>query len=207
VAVEGEARMRRRLAVVAALATRVARSLWPDRNPLRRTLDRVEGVIVGGLAVAFLAGAPLAAVAAGHVAYSYGARTVAVQRASWHRVPAVLLATAPATGDTGYLPGVPARWSAPNGTRHTGSVPVPPGAVAGDTVMVWVDATGQQTGPPLQLSQVRSQAVIAAVLAPIVLGMIVLYTGQVAHYLLGRRRLAAWEAEWRAIGPQWTRQR
>jgi hypothetical protein len=25
--------------------------------------------------------------------------------------------------------------------------------------------------------------------------------------VLGRRRLAAWDAEWRATGPQWTRQR
>jgi hypothetical protein len=197
--------MRRRLTVVAARATRVVRGLWPDRNPLRRTLDRVEGVVVAGLAVAFLAGAPLAAVAAGHAAYYYGARTAAAQRASWHQVPAALLATAPADGYTGYQPEVRAQWTAPNGTRHTGAVPAPPAAWAGDTVMVWVDATGQQTGPPLQLSQVRSQAVLTAVLAPVVLGMIVLYTGQIAHYLLGRRRVAAWEAEWRATGPQWTR--
>ena len=47
--------------MVAARAIRVVRGLWPDRNPLRRTLDRIEGVIVGGLAVVFLAGAPLAA--------------------------------------------------------------------------------------------------------------------------------------------------
>jgi hypothetical protein len=39
VAVKGEGPgMRRRLAVVAARAMRVARGLWPDRNPLRRTL-------------------------------------------------------------------------------------------------------------------------------------------------------------------------
>jgi len=199
--------MRRRLAVAAARATRVVRGLWPDRNPLRRTLDRVEAVIVGGLAVAFLAGAPLATVAAGHAAYYYGARTAAAQRASWHQVPAVLLATAPTDGYSGYLPVVRARWTAPNGTRHTGLVPASPGTPPGVTVMVWVDAAGQQTGPPLQLSQVRSQAALTAALAPVVLAMIVLYAGQIAHYLLGRRRLAAWEAEWRAIGPQWTRQR
>jgi hypothetical protein len=34
-----------------------------------------------------------------------------------------------------------------------------------------------------------------------------LAAGQLAHFLLGRRRLAAWDAEWRATGPQWTRQR
>ena len=96
--------MRRRLAVDAARTMRVARGLWPDRNPLRRRLDRVEGAVVGGLAVAFLAGVPLAAAAAGHLTYMYGARTAHTQQAAWHQVPAVLLATAPTTGHTGYLP-------------------------------------------------------------------------------------------------------
>jgi hypothetical protein len=199
--------MRRRLAVVAVWATRVVRGLWPDRNPLRRALDRVEGVVVGGLAVAFLAGAPLAAVAAGHVVYGIGARTAHAQQAAWHRVPAVLLAAAPTYGYAGYQPIVRARWTAPGGTRRTGLVPAPPGAWAGSTVSVWVDAAGRLTGPPLQPLQVRGQAVLAAILAPVVLGEVLLCAGQLAHYLLERRRLAAWDADWRATGPQWTRQR
>jgi hypothetical protein len=185
----------------------MARGLWPDRNPLRRRLDRVEGVIVGGLAVAFLAGAPLAAGAAGHLSYLYGAHTAHAQQAAWHQVPAVLLATAPTTGYTGYLSQVRARWRAPDGAWRTGRVPAPPGERAGGMVRVWVDAAGRPTGPPLQLLQVHGQAVLAAILAPVVLGLVLLCTGQLAHYLLGRRRLAAWGAEWRATGPQWTRQR
>jgi hypothetical protein len=183
---------------------RVVRGLWPDRNPLRRRLDRVEGVVVGGLIVAFLAGAPIATVAAWHVAYSYGAHT---QQAAWHQVPAVLLATAPTYGYTGYQPEVRARWIAPDGARRTGTVPAQPGQRAGSTVMVWADAAGRLTGPPLQARQVRGQAFLAAVLAPVLLGEMLLAAGQLAHYLLGRRRLAAWDAEWRATGPQWTRQR
>jgi hypothetical protein len=204
---EGKVRMRRRLAVVAARATRVVRGLWPDRNPLRRRLDRVEGVIVAGLAVAFLAGAPLAAAAAWHYACSYGAHTAHAQQAAWHQVPAVLLATAPTTGYTGYQPMVRARWTAPDGAPRTGTVPAQPGERAGSTVMVWADPAGQLTGPPLQAQQVRGQAFLAAILAPIVLGLLLLFTGQLASFLLGRRRLAAWDAEWRATGPQWTRQR
>ena len=200
--------MRWRLAVVAARATRVARGLWPDRNPLRRRLDRVEGVIVGGLAVAFLAGAPLAAAAAVHAAYSYdGARAAYGQRVAWHQVPAVLLATAPTYGYTGYQPEVRARWTAPNGARRTGTVPAPPGERAGGTVRVWVDAAGRLTGPPLPPLPVRGQAVLAAIVAPVVLGLVLLCTGQLAHDLLGRRRLAAWEAEWRTTGPRWAKQR
>ena len=199
--------MRRRLAVVAARTTRVVRGLWPDRNPLRRTLDRVEGVVVGGLAVAFLAGAPLAAAAAWHYACSYGARTAHTQQAAWHQVPAVLLATAPTTGYTGYQPEVRARWTAPDGARRTGTVPAQPGQRIGSTVVVWADAAGRLTAPPLTPTQMQGQAVLAAVLAPVVLGLMLLWAGQLAHCLLVRRRLAAWDAEWRATGPQWTRQR
>ena len=199
--------MRRRLAVVAARAARAVRGLWPDRNPLRRTLDRVEAVVVGGLAVAFLAGAPLAAVVAGHAAYSIGSRTAHAQQAAWHQVPGVLLATAPASGYGRYQATVRARWTAPNGTRRTGTIAVPPGARAGRTVMVWVDTAGRLTGPPLQLSQVRGQAALATMLTPIAVGFILLCTGALVHAVLGRQRLAAWDADWQTTEPQWTRRR
>jgi hypothetical protein len=198
---KGEVGMSRWLAAVAARATRVVRGLWPGRNPLRRAVDRVEGVMVGALAVAFLAGAPLATVAA----YGYGAHTARVQQAAWHQVPAVLLAAAPATGYTGYQPEVRARWRAPGGARRTGTVPVPPGTRAGSTVRVWTDAAGRPADPALQLLQVKGRAALAATLAPALLGGVLLAAGLLGRHLLGRRRLAAWEAQWRAIGPRWSR--
>jgi hypothetical protein len=73
-------------------------------------------------------------------------------------------------------------------------------------VVVWVEATGQQTGPPLQPSQVRSQAQLAAIIVPFVLAFILLWTGQLAKNVLDRRRLARWDTDWRATGPPWTRQ-
>jgi hypothetical protein len=100
---------------------------------------------------------------------------------------------------------VQARWTAPDGTRHTGEVLAPLGTGAGGMVRVWTDAAGRPAGPPLQPLQVKNQATLAAILAPVLLGEVLLAAGQLAHYLLGRRRLAAWEAEWRAIGPQWSR--
>jgi hypothetical protein len=194
--------MRRGLRLVAARAVRVVRGLWPDHNPLRRSLDRMEAAVVAGLAVAFLAGAPAAALAAGHVSDSIGSRVAHAQLAAWHRVPAVLLAAVPAAGydDNEVL----ARWAAPDGTRHTGTVSAPSGARAGRTVMVWVDAAGRLTWQPLQLWQVRDQAALAAALAPVVVGFILLCAAWLAHSALGRRRLAAWDADWRATEPQWT---
>ena len=198
--------MRRRSAVVAAWPARAVRGLWPDRNPLRRTVDRVEAVVVGALAVAFLAGAPLAAVAAGHFSYAIISRTARAQQTAWHQVPAVPLTGIPADG-YGFVAMVRARWTSPDGTRRTGMVPAPPVAQAGGTVRVWVDAAGRQTGPPVQPSQVRAQAALTAILAPVVVGLVLLCAGQLAHSVLGRRRLASWDADWQATGPQWTRRR
>ena len=198
--------MRRRLAAGAARVVRVARGLWPDRNPLRRTMDRVEAAIVAGLAVAFLAGIPLTAAAAGHLADGVGSRTARAQQAARHQVPAVLLATAPTAGYPGYLPQVRARWTAPDGARRTGAVAALPGQRAGSTVLVWADAAWP-TGPPLTLAQVRDQADMAAVVAAMVFGLLVWCAGELAHHLLGLRRLAAWDAEWQAIGPRWTTHR
>jgi len=194
--------------VVAKRAVRAVRELWPDRNPLRRTVDRVEAMVVGGLVVAFLAGAPLAAAAAGHAVYSIGARTAHAQQVTWRQLPTALLATAPAAGLRQYQVAVQARWTAPDGTQHTGTVLAAPGSKAGSAVMVWVDPAGQLTGgPPLQLSQVRSQVVLVIVFTPVAVGFILLCAGLLAHAWLSRRRLASWDADWQVTEPQWTKGR
>ena len=95
---------------------RAVRGLWPDHNPLRRAVDRAKAVIVAGLAVAFLAAAPLVAVAAWHAAYSMGSRTAAAQQAAWHQIPAVPVTTVQASGYGRYEATVRARWTAPDGT-------------------------------------------------------------------------------------------
>jgi hypothetical protein len=197
--------MLRRPTVRATRAARAVCGLWPDRNPLRRTMDRVEAVVASGLLVAFLVGAPLAAVAAGHAVFSAGSRTVHAQQATWRQVPAVLTATAPAAGFRQYQVTAQASWNAPDGTRHAGTVLAPPGTRAGRAVMVWVDAGGRPTGhPPLQLSQVRGQAALATMLTPLAVGFILLCVGLQAHAVLGRRRLAAWDTDWQVTEPQWT---
>ena len=60
---------------------------------------------------------------------------------------------------------------------------------------------------PLRLSQVRGQAVLATVLTALAAGFIVLCAGVLAHAVLGRRRLAAWDADWLVTEPQWTKGR
>ena len=180
------------------------RGLWPDRNPLRRAVDRVETVFVAGLAAAFLIGAPLVAVAAGQWSYATGLRVERAQQSAWHQVPAVLLADAPSRGYAGYQPQVRARWTARNGTQRSGDVYAPAGARAGRTVLMWADASGRLTGPPLRHDQVRGQVVLTVLLALAVLGWLLAGTGVIARHTLQRRRLAAWDADWRVTEPRWT---
>ena len=100
------------------------RGLWPDRNPLRRSSDRAEAGIVAALAVAFLLGAPLIAIAVWQLAFSTAFTTADAEHAGWHPVPARLLATAPQS--YGYAVTVPARWRAPGGAERSGRIPVVP---------------------------------------------------------------------------------
>jgi sensor c-di-GMP phosphodiesterase-like protein len=187
------------------------RGYWPDRNPLRRAADRAEAAIVAAALVLFLAGAPLLALFAWHWANAAAVRVQHRQQNSWHRVSAVLLASARPVVDIGYggVPGseVPARWTAPDGAARTGDVPAPASARAGSTLRIWVDESGAQTGPPLRAQQATGQAAMASVLAPFALGTVLICAVSLAVYILDRRRLAAWAADWRATGPRWNSHR
>jgi hypothetical protein len=175
--------------------------LWPDRNPLRRRCDRAEAAIVAGLVAAFVLGGPLAALAAGQWAYDTALRTEHAGQAAWHQVPAVLLTTA-----QGWSPATArARWAAPGGARRAGWVPAPAGAPAGASVRVWVDAAGRPAEPPLRHAQVEGQAVMAAVAAVFALALLLGGAGWFARRVADRHRLAAWDTQWRATAPKWSR--
>jgi hypothetical protein len=187
------------------------RGLWPDRNPLRRASDRIQTGVVAVALLAFLIGGPLIAVAAGHWAGAIASRVERAQQASWRVVPAVLLADAESSMAVDYggaaAEQVRARWTAPNGEVHTGDVTAPAGALKGSRVRVWVDSTGQPTGPPLRPDQATGQTFLAAVTAPLVLGVIILCLASLTIRVLDRRRLAAWDADWQMTEPRWTSRR
>jgi hypothetical protein len=76
---------------------------------------------------------------------------------------------------------------------------------AGRTVRLWVDTTGSPTGPSLNNRQAVANEVTAAAAASAALGIMLLCLAWAGRRVLDRRRLAAWEAAWAAVGPQWTR--
>lgn len=189
---------------------RLVRGLRPDRNPLRRTSDRVETYLLAGLFVAAAAGAPFAAQAASQAAYSGALRAERVQLATRHQVRAVLTRTA--RSDTGAytlsteVP-VPATWTSSAGVRRTGLILALAGTAKGSSVSIWTDAQGNITSPPLQPAQVAGQGEVAAL--GTIAGIAVLYLGEAAivRYVVNRRRMAAWDADWAVTAQAWNRQR
>lgn len=187
---------------------RFVRGRRPDRNPLRRASDRVETAVLAVLVIAFLAAAPFTALAGGAWALARAHEAQLAQEASWHQVPALVLkVTSGVQSNGGYgalEPQAQARWKAPDGKVVTGEIPIPPGTVAGATVPLWITGDGQLTDPPLQDSQVTGDAVFAGTVSVIALATLLASTGMLARRALDKRRMAAWDAEWRATGPSWT---
>jgi hypothetical protein len=188
---------------------RRARRLGLDRNPLRRRTDRIEAVIRLVTLSLLLVAAPMAAVIAGLQADHLALRQVHVQQMADHQVTAVLLQQAQPTGipdpyTSVQMTLVLARWQPSVGPTRTGQVQAPAGARADSTVAVWIDASGAITSPPPDHREIVGDVCITAVVTGLVASLLMLGSGALARRVLDRRRLRAWDAEWRATGPRWS---
>ena len=185
---------------------RLVRGRRFDRNPLRRPADRAETIVLALLLVAFLVGAPLAALASGSWAHAIAQRAELAQVASRRQVTAVVLkAAGPATVGSWNLASVTsARWTAPDGTVVTSELPVPAYTRAGATVRVWTTRDGQLTSMPMGESQVASLADLGEMAGAAAVALLLALVGVLARRSLDKRRMAAWEADWQSTGPRWT---
>jgi hypothetical protein len=175
----------------------LVRRLWPDRNPLRRPADRAEFAVLVVLLVAFLAGAPLTALAAGQWVAAFGLHAERAQ-AGRHQVAAVLLHDASTSAGSVSFPAldppVLARLAGPAGPR-TGTVYAQPGARVGTVVMVWVDRSGRLAAMPFKATGVADQMLLATVAALVALPVVLLILRAYAGIFLDWRRMAAWDAD------------
>ncbi|MBV9792349.1 MAG: hypothetical protein JO016_00285 [Actinobacteria bacterium] len=185
------------------------RWLGLDRNPLRRTVDRAETAVRLGVAVLILTVVPAMTVLAGRWAYHTALSQVRAQDAATHAVSAVLLDAAPGVGTPDPYEGtavawVPARWVAPDGPVRTGDVLAPAGAKRGSLVRTWVDEAGNFVDPPPGRNQVVGNVFMAVLLSGLC-GLALVFGGEaVSHQVLERRRMKAWDADWRTVAPRWT---
>jgi hypothetical protein len=188
---------------------RCVRWLGFDRNPLRRRTDRIEAVVRLATLILLLVAVPMATFAAGRQADHVALRNAHAQQVADHEVTAVLLQQAPPTGipdpyTSIQMTLVLARWQPPGRPARSGPVPAPAGARAGSTVTVWVDASGAVTSPPTDPRVIIGDVCMAAMVTCLVASLLVLGANALARRALDRRRIRAWDAEWRATGPLWS---
>ena len=189
---------------------RFARGRRPDRNPLRRPSDLVETAMLAFLVLVFALAAPIAVQQSGAWTHAAAHRAQLEQQAARHQVTALVLkptsgAQVGAWGATDAW--VLARWTTPDGKVVTGKVLGPLGSFAGATVRVWVTRDGQPANQPLLDSQVAGQVFLTQVLSVYALAILVTIIGVLGRRALDKRRIAAWDADWRATGPRWTARR
>lgn len=192
--------------------TRLARSarwLGFGRNPLRRTTDRIEAGARIAMLILLVAAVPITMIAVGRLADHIALRNARAQAHSDHLVSAALLQRVPSDGipdpySAVEVNWVPARWTAPDGSARTGDVLAPAGARKGSTVRAWVNAHGAITDPPANHNDVVGDVFVAVTLTGLVLIFALLGAETLTRQALDRRRMSAWDAEWRAIGPLWS---
>ena len=164
------------------------------------------------LVILLVAAVPAAAIAVGRQTDHLAWHWVQAQRSAHHRVTAVLLRDAPTIGNPDpYAPVqgalVPARWQPAGQPPRTGEVFAVASARKGSTVRIWIDSAGAVTGPPVSQREVAGDICLAVVATCLVSWLVLLAAWRLGRYALDRRRLNAWEAEWRSSGPLWSGRR
>jgi hypothetical protein len=201
--------------------------LWRwRRNPLKRRADAVEAwVVLGAWVVTVLAG-----VIAGLTATRGVEHGLAQERLRWRPTVALVTGKAPGsssasagtngrTGSAGNNAGdagdgqsadtlrvwAKVRWTALDGTAHTGQARVRPGSAAGTPVTVWTDPGGRLVSRPATATQARTRAGVIGGLAGVCAAAVPFVGGRVLRGRLERRRMDQWDAEWARFGPLWGR--
>jgi hypothetical protein len=166
---------------------------------LRRRSDRIETAIMTAILAAFLGAAPAAAIAA------VGTNTTT---ASYR--PGAARWTPPLTHANTF--GRPQAAAAEAATKAAGTGGEAAAEAAGKVARAAVaSAAAQWPGVPSRFAgsipghaQPGNRADLLCVFAVVMLASTAVLAGLASHWLLERKRLAAWEDEWSIIGPRWT---
>lgn len=166
-------------------------------SPLRRTCDRVEEVGRNICLVVALLGIPLAiAIAIGsHAGAAEEAQQIAM---SAHSGEAITLEDAGESVAAPPIAGtyVTAKWTAPNGTTHKGTLEVPAGTAEGERIPIWLTDRGELTDPPPARSQLFIDALFVALTVMFLVAGAAYVTFRLLRFGLDRWRLHEWERAW-----------
>ncbi|WP_031103722.1 hypothetical protein [Streptomyces sp. NRRL S-146] len=188
-------------------STTVRRShLWRwRRSPLRRREDLVEAwILLAAWLVTAVVG-PVAAV----LSIRATVDELAQQRAERHPATAVVASDAPRSVVSGGMIVdrviATVRWTAADGTLHTGRAQVDAGAKAGERVAVWMDQEERLTAPPQTPGHGDIEAAFMGVAAFLGIATAAAAGFYGARVVLDRRRSRAWDGEWQEQGSRWGR--
>ncbi|MFJ9175975.1 hypothetical protein [Streptomyces sp. NPDC102360] len=180
-------------------------------NPLRRRSDAVEGWAALLLGLLALLVAPAAGAAAGWAAHDDAAGHARAQVAQRQQVRAKLVEDAPdyvpsqsGVQDSVTYP-VKVRWTDDGRGTIVATAPVPAGLERGDRTTVWLDRSGRVTTEPWGSEAIWARALTAAFLVAFTTATLALLARFLLRRVLDHRRLAAWEYDWRRVGPEWSR--
>jgi hypothetical protein len=181
--------------------------LLTGRNPLRRPVDRIEGVVLVALSAAFLAAVAFACIVGIHTYHTQRAATAGLRPAA-----AVLLQDGPTADRLGRIGQTEARWFLPGGGEQSGvlttaTAPEIAGAAAGDRISVWLNRSGQPVASPADQTVIIIYALTAGLVVAALAGLALLLAYTLCRRILDRRRLVAWESAWNRTGPTWTTRR
>ncbi|MEU4195134.1 hypothetical protein AB0E69_24760 [Kribbella sp. NPDC026611] len=176
------------------------RRLGLGRNPLRRTADRIEAVLLLGVLVLGLLAIPAAA-ALGTTIRERAEQSAARYRAEVHPAKAHTLEEA-ALGQATARVGI--SWVDSSGATRLGEDDVPFGTAKGSDLTIWLDRTGARVQPPRNPADSAALGAVTALTLPMLAWPMLWALFRLARRRLDRHRLDAWATEWRQVSPRWT---
>jgi hypothetical protein len=171
---------------------------WPvllrlrGRDPLVRTTDRIEALVVVLAVVVSLLAIPIAA-AVGTAVHD-SRRHLYAEQTHTRQTVAATVTDVPASQQilrTGTTT-VPARWTA-GGAEHTGAVKAPSTTKTGDTVEIWVDDNGAQVPAPTPTTRAAVEAATSALVIWISVAAIAATLSTLTRAVCDRIRLTGWQ--------------
>ncbi|MFE1228038.1 hypothetical protein [Streptomyces sp. NPDC058745] len=161
----------------------------------------MEGWILLVLGMTGFIGAPLGGAVAGEAVLEGRAQ----QRTERHLTDAVLVEDPVPAARGSVRTRATVGWTAPDGTAHTGRVPVGSHLERGAWVPVWTDEDGAMTSAPLGSAAARFDAAVAALAVTVSLGLLVLAVHRLVRRRYERLRAAQWGRGWARVAPEWDR--
>lgn len=162
------------------------------RNPLLRSSDRIEALVVVAAVVVSLVALPVVSVV-GIAVYGARDRLATEQARTRHAVMATVTDTKVANASV-----VQAMWHTATG-EHFDPVRSDEPVRVGDHLRIWLDDQGNQVAPPVSASSAVAVAVVSSLASLVLLVAAMTSLVAVARMRLDRARDAQWDREIRCL--------